>query len=180
MQLESLPTPVAEMLARLAAPPRLVAHLRLVHDLACQLIERLDAAWPALIYDRAAVRFGAATHDIGKILHPNELAGPGHQHEASGEALLLAQGVSASDARFARTHGMRGEQIVILDDALVALADSWWRGRRDEALETTICQLIAMQTHTPQWRIFLTLDEIATDLTAEADARLRWQNQHTI
>ena len=36
--------------------------------------------------------FGAATHDIGKCVHPNELYEEGYKHEAAGKSLLLSHG----------------------------------------------------------------------------------------
>jgi hypothetical protein len=75
----------------------------LVHDVACALTARLDAVWPALRHDHAAVRLGAALHDIGKTVHRGELIHPGHAHEQAGEALLLSSGYSGNIVRFART-----------------------------------------------------------------------------
>jgi hypothetical protein len=37
--MRALPREVAELLAELEAPPRLAAHLRAVHDVACELTE---------------------------------------------------------------------------------------------------------------------------------------------
>ena len=94
MYLAPLPAQVVSLLEALHAPPRLVAHLRLVHDVARTIISRLDQAWSSLVYDRQAVLMGAATHDIGKIIHPEELTHPGHEHEKAGEALLKALSAS--------------------------------------------------------------------------------------
>ncbi len=58
MQLRPLPTPVSALLDDLHAPPRLVAHLALVHDVARTLVSSLDEPWPSLSYDRDAVRIG--------------------------------------------------------------------------------------------------------------------------
>lgn len=44
----------------------------------------------------------------------------------------------------------------------------------------TIISRIVAQTHQAQWHVFLTLDAIATGITAEADRRLAWQNQHPL
>ncbi|GAA2055340.1 hypothetical protein GCM10009839_74860 [Catenulispora yoronensis] len=60
--LRPLPRPAAAVLEAVAAPPRLVAHLRAVHDVAAELV-----AWTAtrpvpLGLDEDAVLFGAATH----------------------------------------------------------------------------------------------------------------------
>ncbi|HUY77331.1 MAG TPA: HD domain-containing protein [Ktedonobacterales bacterium] len=172
-----LPPPVSDLLARLGAPARLNAHLTLVHTTACAIITRFDIAWPDLAYAREAVRFGAAIHDIGKIVFPNELTGPGREHEAAGVSLLRAHGIAERLARFAQTHGQWGDDS-LLEDLLVALADHWWRGKRAERLESLICRQIAQQREAPIWQVFMTLDDIAADVTRDADQRLLWQNQH--
>jgi len=173
-----LPPEVDELLRQLGAPPRLVAHLTLVHDVACQLTARLDATWPTLPYDRMAVRLGAALHDIGKIAHREELSQPGHAHEVAGEELLRAHGYADALARFARTHRRWADEPAPQpEDLLVALADTWWRGKRDADLEAAVCRWVAAQTLTAEWEAFATVDDLAADVTAEADARLAWQQQ---
>ena len=93
--LRPLPADVRDLLVSLRAPARLAAHLRAVHDVAWQLTEQMKVCFPALAFDGDAVLYGAATHDIGKIDHPDELTGPGHQHEPAGYRLLIARGVPA-------------------------------------------------------------------------------------
>jgi hypothetical protein len=167
-----LPADAARLLTELHAPARLVRHLSLVHDVAAALLDQLDAAGalpPAV--DRAAVCFGAATHDIGKTLHPEELSAPGAQHERAGESLLLAHGVPPHLARFARTHAAPED----LEDLLVALADRLWRGKRDPALEDRLLTTLSAALSLPAWQLLLTLDDIATALTHDAPARLAHQ-----
>lgn len=177
--LRPLPEIAARLLDIYQASPRLVAHLTLVHGVACLLTEALDQTWPALDYDREAVRLGAAIHDIGKALVPHELTQPGHKHETVGEALLLQQGMSPRLARFARTHARWADDPdTRIEDLLVALADSWWRGKRDHALEATVSDQIALQTGNAEWQVFIALDDIAVAITAEADTRLQLQAQH--
>src|SRR5438128_21686 len=94
----ALPTQVEHLLVLLAAPPRLVAHLALVHHVAGQLTERVSQDWPLLDYDREAVLLGAATHDIGKIVYRDELIHPGKHHEEVGEEILLEQGFAPRHA----------------------------------------------------------------------------------
>jgi hypothetical protein len=72
-----LPEEVADLLQRLECPPRLAAHLRAVHDVAYQVVVWAERRGPVLAFNRDAVLFGAATHDIGKIAHIAELSGPG-------------------------------------------------------------------------------------------------------
>jgi putative nucleotidyltransferase with HDIG domain len=177
--LRPLPEVAMRLLDQYQAPPRLVAHLTLVHEVACTLTEALDRTWPSLQYDREAVRLGAALHDIGKALIPRELTQPGHEHELAGEALLVQWGMTPHLARFARTHARWVDAPdVRIEDLLVALADTWWRGKRDSPLEATLCDQIAQQVGKAEWEVFVALDDIAMAITSEADAWLQWQAQH--
>ncbi|MFI7431258.1 HD domain-containing protein [Micromonospora sp. NPDC049836] len=99
--LRPLPDHVVDLLVALHAPPRLAAHLRAVHDVAAQVVDAAAERLPQLAVDPAAVLFGAATHDIGKVEHPAELSGSGSAHEAAGRELLLRHGIPAPLARFA-------------------------------------------------------------------------------
>jgi HD superfamily phosphodiesterase len=90
------PKPLPDAAQRLCAPPRLIAHLTLVHDTACELLDRLVLRFPLLEFDADAVRFGAATHDLGKVLVPEELDGPGSRHEELGYILLGQHGIAPS------------------------------------------------------------------------------------
>ncbi|GIG10917.1 HD domain-containing protein [Catellatospora coxensis] len=91
--LRALPGTVAALLTELDAPPRLGAHLRAVHDVAAHLLDALAEAYPGLAVSAEEVLFGAATHDIGKVVFPSELSGPGSAHEPAGYELLVAHGV---------------------------------------------------------------------------------------
>jgi hypothetical protein len=174
LDLVPLPADVALLLAGVNAPPRLVAHLTLVHDVALRLLRSLKKAWPQLEVDAEAVAFGAATHDIGKARVMAELSAAGSSHEGLGESLLLAAGVLPARARFARTHGLSPDQLD-REDALVALADKAWKGKREKALEDRVVALLAVATGAPAWDVFMRLDGIVQRLARDADARLRWQ-----
>ena len=141
-------------------------NLRAVHDVAAHLLREL-----APKVDREAVLFGAATHDIGKVLNPGELSGPGSLHEAAGYQLLLARGIAEQRARFARDHSRPND----LEDQLVALADKLWKGRRDRELETRLAS--ALQGSRTPWESFLALDEVCERLAEGGPARLAFQNQ---
>jgi len=181
VELLPLPDAISRLVNTLSAPPRLVAHLTLVHDSASQIATRFTAAWPELTYDRHAVLLGAAVHDVGKILFPSELSQTGHEHERAGEELLRSLGFPAELARLARTHAQwAGESPLVIEDLMVALADKLWRGRRDDVLEVAFCDLLAERASQERWQIFVALDDIATALAVRADERLSWQNQHAI
>jgi len=177
-RLRPLPSQIERLLRDVVAPPRLVAHLTLVYDVASTVLERLTETWPTLSIDRAAVIFGAATHDIGKAVNRGELGGPGEQHGDSGYDLLVAQDIPALYARFTRTHARWDDPAATLEDLLVAWADSLWRGGRPEDLEMRIARTIEQVVGQELWRVFIVLDDLATDIGEDADARLFWQGMH--
>ncbi len=168
------------MLADLNAPPRLAAHLRAVHDVAASLVEQIAAAYPALRCDTAEVRFGAATHDIGKVWHPAELSEPGSAHEPAGYELLLQRGVEPHLARFARDHGSTAYHLLSVEDLLVVLADKIWKGKRVPELEDAFGTRLCAATGEQPWEVFLRLDGILDVLAAHADARLAFQARHPL
>ena len=176
MTFPALPTDAIRLCHELNAPPLLVRHLTLVHSAAVELLDGLAEAFPRLLIDHQAVLFGAATHDLGKVKHPNELSGPGHQHETDGQKLLEQHGVPAKRSRFAGTHG-RWSEIDDLEDLLVSLADSLWCGRRHEVLETKVATLLATASGREQWEAWATLDALCEKIASNADQRLAWQAQ---
>ncbi len=176
LDLPALPPLAAELLRAVGAPPRLAAHLRLVHAVAERLLDWLAARHPAVAVDGHAVRFGAATHDIGKVLHPDELSGPGRRHEAAGRDLLIRYGVPAHLARFAATHGSWDAEEAGLDDLLVSLADKIWKGARVESLE----ERVAGHLGGPPWEGFPAVDDLVRDLAAGADERLAFQAAYRV
>ncbi len=178
--LRPLPPRAAELLQRLDAPPRLVAHLRAVHDVAARLAEWTQEHCPALEFDRKAVLFGAATHDIGKTRHPGELSGPGARHEEAGRELLLAHGVDPGLARFAGTHASWDAPGVGVEDLLVSLADKVWKNKRVPALENLVVARLSRAGGRPEWEEFLRLDEVLTAIGEDADRRLAYQKSHPL
>ncbi|GIF65920.1 phosphohydrolase [Asanoa ishikariensis] len=174
----TLPDAVRELLVEFDAPARLVAHLRLVHDVAVELTGALAARYPALDFDRAAVLYGAATHDIGKVVHREELTGPGSRHEPAGEALLIARGVAPRLARFAGTHGSWTAPGTTVDDHLVSLADKVWKAKRVPDLEDLVIARLAADCGVARWEAFAGLDDILDAIAAGADERLAYQARH--
>lgn len=161
-----LPGPAAELLRALDAPARLGAHLRVVHDVAWSLTDALGRRRPDLDFDTTAVLFGAATHDIGKIVHPSELTGPGSAHKAAGQEMLLRYGVPAHLARFTLSHGSWTAPESSLDDLLVSLADQIWRGARVPDLEHRVTEATGH------------LADVLDTLAADAPRRLAFQRSY--
>lgn len=170
-----LPDRVAALLSELGSPPRLAAHLRAVHDVAHQLVEWVEQHSPAVVFDREAVLFGAATHDVGKTVHLDELSGPGSAYEEAGQALLIGHGISPELARFAATHASWMDARVGLDDLLVSLADKIWKNKRVPDLEDLVVARLARATGRATWEEFLALDGILARIGDAADERLAFQ-----
>ena len=177
--LRPLPERVEVLLESLDAPPRLGAHLRAVHDVARELVDWVRTNY-GVTFDGDAVLFGAATHDIGKVVHPEELSGPGSEHEPDGYHLLLEHGVGEELARFARTHASWLESVVGLEDLLVGLADKIWKGKRVPELEQLVVQQLAAADGEQPWQVFMALDDELTRLAADADRRLAFQAHYPI
>jgi HD superfamily phosphodiesterase len=178
--LRPLPDQVEALLRRLEAPPRLAAHLRAVHDVAHRLVDLLSRRYPGVRIDREAVLYGAATHDIGKVIQTGELSGPGSAHERIGYRLLLDHGVAERLARFARTHAEWAGADVTFEDLLVSLADKVWKAKRVPELEQRVVDHLAAATRQEPWEVFLTLDDILAELAGDADQRLAFQSRHPI
>jgi hypothetical protein len=170
-----LPGPAVDLLERLQAPPRLAAHLRLVHDVACQLGEWADERYPELEYGREAMLFGAATHDIGKVIFPAELTGPGSSHEEAGRRLLIAHGVSAGLARFAATHASWRSPGVGTEDLMVSVADKIWKDKRVPDLEDLLVARLARASGRQAWQEFAGLDTLLEAIGSGAGERIAWQ-----
>jgi hypothetical protein len=172
-----LPNRVAELLPVLGCPPRLAAHLRAVHDVARQLANWVEHHYPTVDFDREAVLFGAATHDIGKTVHITELTGPGSAHEEAGRTLLLDHGFSPELARFAATHASWAQSGIGIGmgDLTVSLADKIWKNKRVPELEDLVVARLVEASGRAAWEEFIALDELLTLIADEADQRLAFQ-----
>jgi hypothetical protein len=174
MNLPPLPQTAQDLCRQLNAPPRLIVHLQLVHEAAGRIVVGLKKAFPGIILDEPAILFGAATHDLGKTLHPAELGESGKKHQVDGPGLLISKGVDPLLARFALTHSQWDESMSI-EDFVVALADKVWKGRRLPDLEAVLARAIAGQTGVPEWQVVSWLDEILGEIADGADERLAYQ-----
>lgn len=179
-ELRPLPDRAALLLETLNAPPRLVAHLRAVHDVACQLTDWLLRHYPDVRCDRQAVAFGAAIHDIGKVEHPDELSGPGSAHEPAGYRLLRGLGVEEDLARFARTHASWTADGIGVNDLVVSLADKVWKAKRVADLEQLVTAHLTASSGQQTWEAFMALDDELDRIAEDADGRLAFQASYPV
>ena len=145
------------LLQHLGATPHLLLHLQLVGEAADELIALFGSLGVAC--DAQAIELAAALHDAGKIVHPNELSGPGHQHEQAGERLLLANGVPASLARHCVNHAAWDAPAMGFEELAVALADALWKGVRIEELELRVIDAVAAQLGVDRWAVLTAMDD---------------------
>ena len=117
------------------------------------------------------VRVGAVLHDIGKIQHPQELSEPGHEHDATGQQMLIARDVSESIADMCITHA-QWQAAESLEALIVALADKLWKGKRIRELEDRIIRQIADSQQQDFWFLYTTLDECFEWIAGDAPRRL--------
>lgn len=158
------------LVERLGAPPRLLTHLRLVVEAAQHLVrgyERLQ-----IPFDAEAILLGAALHDAGKVLFPEELDRSGSRHEEAGESLLLQHGVPARVARCCVTHAAWRLPQVSFEERSVALADKLWKGRRESELELLVVDEAAAKRGADRWQLFAPLDTLFEEIAAEGPSRL--------
>lgn len=169
-----LPSDAARLCEELAAPALLARHLILVYTAAVELLDGLAVAIPGLVLNRATILFGAAIHDLGKVLHAEELTGPGNKHENDGPGLIEQHGVPPRLARFARSHG-RWRETDDLEDLFVALADAIWCGRRVGELEAKVAAILAAATGVEEWAVWSRLDAVCSEIASHSDDWLAWQ-----
>jgi len=67
-----------------------------------------------------------------------------------------------------------------LEDLLIALADTVWKGQRIEELENQIVIKIVEKTGQKPWSVFQQMDELLTDIASCGDQRLAWQSQFQV
>lgn len=163
-------TDAYELLQRLGAAPRLLRHVQLVGEAADMLVDAY--ARLHLDVDGSRIELGVAIHDAGKILHPEEMHGPGSLHEAAGKQLMLENGVQAEIAECCVSHAAWRSAGLGLEELSVALADKLWKGKREEDLELLVIDRAAERLRTDRWDVFAVLDSVFEGIAAGGTERL--------
>jgi hypothetical protein len=181
MSIRDLPAEAKEALAKLSAPPRLIRHHEVVHEVACRLVEGLLKKYPETpFFNGRIVAFGASIHDIGKVSHPEEITGPGEKHEKAGPKVLEEVGLKHGNC-FARLHSVikefhkKGEiEMLATEVIMVALADVIWKGARDNDLEALLVGRITKATLVGSFEADAALDRIIGSISGHADQFLEY------
>ena len=145
-----------ELLNELEAPAHLKLHVRLVGEAADLLINKCNEL--AVPLDANFIRIGVAIHDVGKIIHINEMTGIGSEHEPEGEKILLNKGVTPQIARCCLSHAQWAEMECSLEELLIALSDKLWKGKRVQKLELEVIDRISNSLGKDRWALFEELD----------------------
>jgi len=164
------PEDAHQLLKNLGASQRLITHLCLVGEAANEILAFLLDYGVNIDYD--FVRLGVAVHDAGKIKYTSEFDGPGNQHEPEGEQMLLDVGVRPDIARCCLSHARYATMACSLEELLVALSDTLWKGVRKESLEVDIIKRIADSLGKDRWDIFIDLDNCFESIAEKGTERL--------
>ena len=154
------------------APERLLKHHQLVVEAAKEIIVGLKNNFPDLDCNYQQVLLGSAIHDAGKIIFTEEICAGGNNHELAGEKLLIELGIPANIARFCRTHACWNDSGNTLEDLLVALADTLWKGCRNEQLEQIAIAKISSSIQKDFWDIFILADSLFEEISDRGTDRL--------
>ena len=158
MELIAFSKEINSVFQNFTVPQRLYAHLMIVHDVANKLLEEINRTWGYLNIDKNLVLFGAATHDIGKIIYTTELSEAGYKHEQAGLQLLLSLGISEEKSKFAASHSSWSANST-LEELLVSLADKIWKGNRVQDLEYLLKQKMNAGRLSVYWILLLTTSQ---------------------
>lgn len=159
------------------ASERLLQHATLVGEASEALIQQFQRR--GINLDATVVRVGAALHDTGKIVHPEELNARGNRHEGAGKELLLRCGCDPALARICVSHAQWQNLGCSLEELIIALADNLWKGKRNEALEARVVETVAQLLAEEKWAVFCELDTCFEAIAAKGAESLQ-ATQHTL
>lgn len=166
----STPDDAYRFLQDLGAPDRLLLHSQLVCEVAEKIAEQISNS--GVIINKRLVLLGAVLHDAGKICHPEELEGAGNRHEEAGESLLVEYGIAPDIARCCRSHGQWQTMNCSLEEYLIAISDTVWKGKRDSELEKRIGDIITERTGRDMWEVLIELDTLFESIASDGQKRL--------
>lgn len=176
MQRQPEPDECLRLVFELSSSAWLLRHHELVLEAARQLRARLHNH--VVDVDWRLVECGAAIHDVGKALHPEEMRGPGHQHEVAGQQLLIAHGFPLSIATMCTAHAEWTAPERQLEELLVALADKVWKGVRLAELEESVARAISARSGVEYWSAWQIVDGACEEVAAAAESRLTRSRVH--
>jgi len=160
-----------KLLDELDAPEHLKKHVKLVGEAADALLLKLTML--AIEVDRDFIDAGVVIHDVGKIVHTEEMAGPGSEHETKGKELLEGRAVDAKLARVCLSHARWDAMECSLEELLIALSDKLWKGKRESALELLVIDRVASQLGKERWDLYSDLDSEFENIASAGHERLQ-------
>lgn len=152
------------------APLHLVRHGQLVAQVAIELVDLCQI--DGLVVDAQWIEVAALLHDVGKIIHTEELHQGGILHEEAGQTWLRSQQVEESLCRICVSHGQWSQMECSLEELLVALSDKLWKGKRIAELEERVVRTIADKQNQAFWTLYTRWDQRFEELAAQGDERL--------
>jgi len=160
-----------ELIDNLGAPEHLKNHVTLVGEAADLLISAIDDLGVKLDFE--FIRAGVIIHDIGKIVHTNEMTEPGSDHEPEGEKILIEKGISPKLARVCMSHARWNKMECSFEELIIALSDKLWKGKRVASLELDVVDRVAEHLQKERWDIFLELDMKFEEIASGGHERLQ-------
>jgi putative nucleotidyltransferase with HDIG domain len=158
------------LLKELGAPQKLITHSELVLEAAEEIIEEILKC--TSLIDFEFVRIGAILHDVGKVLHPNELVKAGQMHQMDGKKMLLELGVDEKIARCCLSHSNYEDMECSIEELLIALSNNLWKGKRVKNLESKIIEWIKKLFDQNGWVLSVKFDETFEKISEKGLGRL--------
>ena len=154
------------------APEKLIRHHQLVVEAAEEIISGLKDNFANLDCDYRKALLDSAIHDARTIIFTNEIDSLGNKHELEGEKYLLKLGIPPNIARFCRTHAHWHDSDNTLEDLLVALGDTLWKGCRNQQLEQMIITRISNSIQKDFWETLIVADSLFEKVSDGGTERL--------
>ncbi|WP_226860178.1 HD domain-containing protein [Desulfoluna spongiiphila] len=158
------------LLKDMGASEHLLNHVRLVGEAAQMLLHQCEKLNVPI--DSEFVKMAVVIHDAGKIVHPHEMSAPGSNHEPAGEKMLLKKGISPTLARCCLSHARWQDMECSLEELILAVADTLWKGKRIDSLELRVIDHIAGSLKKDRWDVFPALDSLFEAIANDGDNRL--------